>query len=235
MNTAINKQKFFAIIPAAGVGSRMQSQQPKQYLNLHGKTVLEHTVEKLLSEKKFQRIVIPVSAKDKAWQSLTLLNNKRIDIIEGGSSRCQSVLNSLNFLSAYCSDIDWVLVHDVARPCVSLSDVNLLMNQLCNDEVGGLLAVPVSDTIKKVNSNLDVIATIDRSSLWQAQTPQMFRYLLLLNALKKANEKGTVTDEASAVELAGKIPKIVEGSRVNIKITRPEDLLLARLYLQHNS
>jgi 2-C-methyl-D-erythritol 4-phosphate cytidylyltransferase len=233
MITDLDNQRFFAIVPAAGVGKRMQTEIPKQYLTLNGKTILEHTLGKLLSEEKLQRIVVPVSRTDSSWQMLSILKNEKISIVEGGKTRCQSVINGLRSLSNDCSDADWVLVHDVARPCIESVDVRLLMRELCNDSVGGILAVPASDTIKHVDKNLAINKTVDRSTLWHAQTPQMFRYKLLLDALTKATDRGlSVTDEASAIELSGYKPKVVEGNRANIKITRPEDLSLAEFYLQ---
>ena len=234
MKSNIEMPRYFAIVPAAGVGSRMGISQPKQYLRIQGKTILEHTIERLLGEDNLHTIVLVLSGEDKHWQSLTLLNNKKIKIVEGGQTRSQSVLNGLHCLSNDCCDDDWVLVHDVARPCITSTDIQKLISALADDPVGGIIAVSVIDTIKQVADDLTVTATVDRSILWQAQTPQMFRYRLLYDSLRQALAQGlVVTDEASAVESSGATPKIVEGSRSNIKITHPDDLPLAEFYLQH--
>ncbi len=226
--------KYFAVVPAAGVGSRMgaSASMPKQYLSLLDKTVMEHTLEKLLSERRLERIVVVVGRDDSAWQALPIFQNPRIDVAYGGDERCHSVLNGLNKLSSTCAANDWVLVHDVARPCVLSTDIAKIMTELADDDVGGVLAIPVSDTIKKVNGR-HIDSTIDRQLLWRAQTPQMFRYAVLKAALIDGIEKQRlITDEASAVEFAGHKPKIVEGTASNLKITRTDDLPLAEYYLQ---
>jgi 2-C-methyl-D-erythritol 4-phosphate cytidylyltransferase len=228
--------KFYALVPAAGVGRRMGSDQPKQYLSLLGKTIMEHTLERLLVESRLQRVVVTISAQDTQWRELPILRDSRVKVITGGEERYHSVLNGLQYLATECADSDWVLVHDVARPCISPADVHHLIEQLVDDPVGGILAVPVSDTIKRVDTNNIISTTVDRSCLWQAQTPQMFRLGVLLAALSRAVENNcSVTDEASAIELSGLYPKVVEGSATNIKITRPEDLSLAEFYLQQDS
>lgn len=229
----LSANTFYAVVPAAGIGSRMAAAQPKQYLPLLDKTVMEHTLGKLLSEPRLQKIIVAVAAQDNFWPSLDILNHPRIKVIEGGSERSHSVLNGLRYLATLCHGDDWILVHDVARPCISPKDIQKLMRNLATDAVGGILAVPVSDTIKQVEGAYAIAGTVDRRNLWQAQTPQMFRYQLLLDALSNAIDQGlTITDEASAVELAGLVPKVVESSGANIKITRPEDLSLAEYYLQ---
>lgn len=235
VSTDVDTAQFFAIVPAAGVGQRMQSDLPKQYLTLHGKTVVEHTLQRLLSETRIKRIIVPVSPTDHTWRELAVFNDERVEVIQGGQTRCLSVLNALEHLSACCRDNDWIIVHDVARPCVVMSDLHSLIQQLYNDPVGGILAVPVTDTIKQTNDGVSIKRTVDRSVLWQAQTPQMFRFQLLFEALQQTCGRGVmVTDEASAVELAGEQPKLVLGSRSNIKITHPEDLSLAGYYLQNH-
>lgn len=227
---------YYAVVPAAGVGSRMAATQPKQYLPLLGKTVLEHTLTKLLSEPRLAKIIVAVAAQDDFWQSLAVLNHPRIEVIEGGRQRSHSVLKGLQHLATFCQADDWVLVHDVARPCIHPRDIQKLMADLSQDAVGGILAVPVSDTIKQVETAGSIVSTVDRSTLWQAQTPQMFRYQLLLGALSNALDQGlTITDEASAIELAGLVARVVESSGANIKITRPEDLSLAEYYLQREN
>ncbi len=207
--------------------------QPKQYLPLLGKTVMEHTLEKLLAEPRLQKIVVVTSAEDKQWRHLPVLDDARIVVVDGGDERCHSVRNGLQYLSSCCDARDWVLVHDVARPCVALGDIQKLIQQLSDHCVGGILAVPTSDTIKQVDDAGGIIATVDRSLLWQAQTPQMFRLGVLSASMSDAIDKNhAVTDEASAIELSGLRPAVVEGSTSNIKITRPEDLSLAEYYLE---
>jgi 2-C-methyl-D-erythritol 4-phosphate cytidylyltransferase len=232
-NTETNSPQYFAVVPAAGMGKRMSADCPKQYLKINDKTVIEHTIEKLLNVERLQKIIIAVSEHDQHWQTIELLKNPRIEIVNGGVERCISVFNGLLALDKKCNNNDWVLVHDVARPCVSVNDINKLIDQLTDKTVGGLLATPVTDTVKQVDSDGYVIETLDRSCLWRAQTPQMFRFQLLLNALEQSINSGeSITDEASAVELAGFSVAVIEGSSENIKITRSEDLPLADFYLQ---
>ena len=233
MTHSAQSANFYAVVPAAGVGVRMGGDRPKQYLSLLGKTVMEHTLETLLTEPRLQRIIVATSVDDQQWRNLPVLDDARIEVIDGGDERCHSVLNGLRYLSADGTANDWVLVHDVARPCITGSDIRKLIEQLGDDPVGGILAVPASDTIKRVDSTGAITATVDRSQLWQAQTPQMFRLGLLLKAMTEAIDKRCIiTDEASAIELSGLNPTVVEGSRGNIKITRPEDLSLAAYYLE---
>ena len=225
--------RYFAIVPAAGVGSRMGAECPKQYLPLHGKSVLEHSLKKLLTLPCLERLLVPLAATDEYWRDLPIFADERVTPVNGGRERCDSVLNGLIALTDVADDQDWVLVHDVARPCVRQSDIARLIDSLQHDAVGGILAVPVSDTIKRVTTATLIDATVDRSQLWQAQTPQLFRYGLLRDALGSALQSGAViTDEASALEWAGRQPRVVEGSRDNLKITRPEDLALAEYFLQ---
>lgn len=207
--------------------------QPKQYLSLLGKTIIEHTLTRLLAEPRLQRIVVAVGAEDTIWSTIELLKDPRIDVVIGGAERSGSVLKGLQFLTSMAAPQDWVLVHDVARPCVAQADITRLIDKLKGDTVGGILAVPASDTLKQVNGLGEISHTIDRQIIWQAQTPQMFRYQLLLAALKQAGQQGlAITDEASAVEAAGFIAKVVESQYPNIKITRPKDLTLAEYYLK---
>ncbi len=223
---------IFAVIPAAGVGRRMGSVIPKQYIKLAGATVFEHCLKKLLAVTALQKIVVAVSADDRFWKDLPVVADSRIMIVEGGEERCQSVMKGLQALAPYCQAQDWVLVHDVARPCVAVSDIENQIKVLIAHPVGGILAVPVTDTIKQVDGKV-ITDTVDRSSLWQAQTPQMFRYQLLLEALQGACERRlTMTDEASALELAGYQPAVVEALKPNLKITRTDDLALAEYFLQ---
>ena len=224
--------QYYTIVPAAGVGRRMGTDTPKQYLSLMGKTVLEHTLTVLLAQPQLQRVVVAVSPEDDQWRSIALMADSRIAVVEGGAERSYSVLNGLRFLAAVCGPGDWVLVHDVARPCISGNSIQTMIDVLQQDPVGGILALPASDTIKQVAGG-EITHTIDRDKLWHAQTPQLFRYALLFEALTAAIEQHVpITDEASALELAGFRPKVVLGSVTNIKITHPEDLALAEFYLQ---
>jgi 2-C-methyl-D-erythritol 4-phosphate cytidylyltransferase len=224
---------FWFVVPAAGSGSRMQSSIPKQYLPLCHKTVLDQTLSCLLSVPDTAGIVLVLSADDSYFVRSVFASHPKICRVDGGQERADSVLAGLKFLENKVADDDWVLVHDAARPCVTQESIETLKNELVDNHVGGILAIPVADTLKVVDSKNSILKTIDRSSLWQAQTPQMFRYALLLAALEKAKvNQQAVTDEASAIELAGLSARIIVGSSDNIKITRPADLDMAEFILQ---
>ena len=224
--------KFWAVVPAAGVGQRMQADRPKQYLELAGTTVIEQTLERLLQADLFAGLMVAISSEDPYWPMLPIVRDPRVSTAPGGTERADSVLFALNRMAPTAAESDWVLVHDAARPCLTVSDIHLLIDKLKNDPVGGILALPVHDTLKGVEEGR-ITATIDRRRIWRALTPQMFRYGALKRALEQAARKrDTVTDEASALELQGKKPAIVEGRPDNIKITRPEDLSLAQFYLE---
>ncbi|MCR8923990.1 2-C-methyl-D-erythritol 4-phosphate cytidylyltransferase [Dasania sp. GY-MA-18] len=223
-------KNYYAVVPAAGVGKRVGAAKPKQYIEINGQTVLEHTLNALLKAQLFSEIIVAVSAADSHWQQIALLQHPQIRVVEGGQERSDSVLAALTVLQA--EPEDWVLVHDVARPCIAEKSIHKLIACLKNDEVGGILALPISDTVKQVGEAQAINSTLDRSQLWSAQTPQMFRYQLLQQGLQQGLAQGLViTDEASAIELLGFKPKVVEGLASNIKITRPEDLTLAAFYL----
>lgn len=224
--------RFWAVVPAAGVGKRMGADVPKQYLEVLGKPVLQHTLERLLSVDAFSGIAVALGTEDGYWPDLPCASHPKIYRAPGGKERADSVLSGLNRLESLAAPDDWVLVHDAARLCLAKTDVEKLINTLKDDPVGGILALPVSDTLKGVE-NGEIVETLDRSRIWRALTPQMFRYGLLKHALMDAAErKLMVTDEASAIELQGLRPKIVEGRPDNLKITRPEDLPLAAFYLE---
>jgi 2-C-methyl-D-erythritol 4-phosphate cytidylyltransferase len=226
-----NNQKYWAVIPAAGVGKRMQADRPKQYLKLHGKTVLEHTLSRFLDHPQISAVVVAVTDGDPYWQDLAISHPKLL-IAPGGEERCHSVQNALSVLQAQAAAEDWVLVHDAARPCLRREDLEHLIDALGDHPVGGLLGLPVADTMKRTAADDTVVETVPREHLWRALTPQMFRFAPLHAALENAlQHHQLVTDEASAMELAGKAPKMVEGHGDNIKITRPQDLALAELYL----
>lgn len=229
-------QGYWVIVPAAGVGSRMGAAKPKQYLTLNHKTLLEHTLERLLRLPHLNGIVVAVHPQDTYWSTLAVFEHEKIHVIEGGRERCDSVLNGLDTLDEHLQSLDWVMVHDAARPCVDLKDIEELIEKLEGHLVGGILGVPVSDTVKRLNDDYGIEETVDRRVLWQAQTPQMFRYGVLAKSLRAALQQGiTITDEASAVESAGYVPLMVEGRRDNIKVTCPEDIAMAELILQQQN
>ena len=224
-------QKIWAVVPAAGVGKRMLSDRPKQYLELLGQTVLELTLSRLLQANVFSAIAVAISTEDPYWPELPLATHPDILTAPGGKERSDSVLSALKVLRANAADSDWVLVHDAARPLISGSDIRLLIDRLRNDEVGGILALSSHDTLKQV-LGIHITGTLDRTHIYRALTPQMFRYGMLNAALQQTEGNPAVTDEASALELMGFAPKIIEGRPDNIKITRPEDLALAKFYLE---
>jgi 2-C-methyl-D-erythritol 4-phosphate cytidylyltransferase len=220
------------VVPAAGVGARMGGDRPKQYLPLGGRTVIEQSLACLLDHPAIEGAVVAISEDDGYWADLHYQHAKPVLLAPGGEERCHSVLSALKVLSDTAADNDWVLVHDAARPCLRHEDIDQLIDACKGHKVGGILAVPVKDTIKKADDSGEITQTIDRSVLWHAQTPQMFRLGVLRKALEQALEKGVVvTDEASAIEWMGLQPLLVEGHADNIKITRPEDLVLAEFYL----
>ncbi|SDH47737.1 2-C-methyl-D-erythritol 4-phosphate cytidylyltransferase [Pseudomonas flavescens] len=232
MNTP-DLPSFWAVIPAAGIGSRMHADKPKQYLQLAGKSILEHTLNCFLDHPCLRGVVVSLAEDDPFWPNLSCARDPRIQIANGGAERADSVLNALLRLGELGgSEQDWVLVHDAARPNLAQADLDLLLAELADDAVGGLLAVPARDTLKRVGSDGRVRETIDRSVIWQAYTPQMFRLGALHRALAEALVSDVaVTDEASAIEWAGQSPRLVEGRADNLKVTRPEDLhYLERLW-----
>jgi 2-C-methyl-D-erythritol 4-phosphate cytidylyltransferase len=223
---------FWAVIPAAGVGRRMGADRPKQYLRLAGRTVLEHTLDIFIRHPRITGVAVAIGADDPFFGELPVRTDKPLMVVHGGGERCHSVLNALHVLKGQAVADDWVLVHDAARPCLSREDLDRLLETLEHDPVGGLLATPVSDTLKRSDDSGRVRDTVDRSHLWRAFTPQMFRLGMLTQALESALSEGAlVTDDASAMERAGHAPRLVKGSPANIKITAPEDLRLAEFFL----
>lgn len=232
--TETDQQSYWAIIPAAGVGSRMQADRPKQYLPLDNKTVIEHTLDRLLSMPAISGAVLAISEGDEYWPALNYHSDKPLLIAQGGRERSDSVLNALQLLQQQVGDSRdvWALVHDAARPCVRTADIQHLIEQASNKN-GGLLALPVRDTMKRAGAGDAIDHTVNREGLWHALTPQMFRLDLLLAALSQAQQQQlSITDDASAMELAGYTPQLIEAHEDNIKITRAFDLQLAQLYLQ---
>ncbi|QWF71227.1 2-C-methyl-D-erythritol 4-phosphate cytidylyltransferase [Methylomonas paludis] len=224
-------QACWAVVPAAGVGKRMQADRPKQYLVLADKTVIEHTLNRLIQSAAFQAIAVAISSEDPYWPELAIASHPQVITAPGGKERADSVLSALKALQGKADEQDWVLVHDAARPCLTSADIHLLINSLTNDAVGGILALSSHDTLKHVEGNT-ISASVDRKHIWRALTPQMFRYGMLRDALQQTEGNPAITDEASALELLGYQPKIVEGRPDNLKITRPEDLALAQFYME---
>ncbi len=222
----------WVVVPAAGVGRRMGGTVPKQYLELDGRAVIDHTIERLLMHPMIDGLYLALSDDDDWWSDTEFAEHPDVVRVTGGVERCHSVFNALRAMHGRVADNDWVLVHDAARPCVRRADIDHLFAMVRAHPAGGLLGIPASDTMKRSDATDRVVATVERSHLWRAFTPQMFRYRLLHDALKQALDDGfLVTDEASAVEHAGLQPLMVEGHADNLKITRPEDLPLAAYYL----
>lgn len=224
--------KLVVIVPAAGIGSRMQADRPKQYLPLMGKTVLEQTLARLASHPRITDIVLAVAPDDPYIDAITMPDGAHIHRVDGGAERADSVLNGLAL--ALTLGCQWVLVHDAARPCVALNDIDTLIQTVLAQQpvVGGILAHPVRDTMKQATADEQISHTLDRSQMWHAMTPQMFPAQCLHDALQQALAEGQcITDEASAIEWLGMHPQLVKGCSSNIKITHPEDLALAAFYL----
>jgi len=225
--------KAYALIPAAGTGSRVGAALPKQYLEIAGRPLLYHALLALAQHPRIEQVFVVLAQGDDRfarydWRKL----GERIEPLYcGGETRAASVFNGLLAARDTIAGSDWVLVHDAARPCLGREELDRLLEELEKDETGGLLAVPVADTLKRANRDLRVAATEPRHNLWLAQTPQMFRYRLLIEALRAANP-AAVTDEASAIEGLGFKPKLVMGDSRNIKVTFPEDLAIAELILR---
>ncbi|WP_433977417.1 2-C-methyl-D-erythritol 4-phosphate cytidylyltransferase [Erwinia sp. E_sp_B01_9] len=233
MNIARPFPDVIAVVPAAGIGSRMQSECPKQYLSIGGKTLLEHALNSLVAHPAVSRIIVAISPEDPYFSTLPIASDPRIMVVKGGKERADSVLAGLKAVSS----ARWVLVHDAARPCLHIDDLSRLLAIAATSTVGGILAAPVRDTMKRAEPGKQAIAhTVDREALWHALTPQLFPLELLRNCLVRAlNEGATITDEASALEYCGFHPELVMGRSDNIKVTRPEDLALAAFYLTQSS
>jgi 2-C-methyl-D-erythritol 4-phosphate cytidylyltransferase len=222
--------RLWCVVPAAGKGLRVGGNQPKQYLPLRGQTVIQCTLDRL-SRLPTEAIIVPVAAQDDRAASLAYREPSLIRFVAGGAERADSVLAGLEAIATLAAEDDWVLVHDVARPCVRLADIETLLAAVADSPVGGLLGNRVRDTMKRSQGD-QVAETVARDNLWHALTPQVFRYGLLRRALLSAQAQGiAVTDEAQAVELFGEHPLLVEGARDNLKITWPEDLQMAEAFL----
>lgn len=228
---SVSLPQVVAVLPAAGNGSRMACDRPKQYLTIHGKTILEHSVAALFRHPQIQRAVVVISPDDTHFATLPLAQDPRVDWVTGGRQRADSVLAGLQAVH----NAEWALVHDAARPCLHLQDLDRLLQLMRHSDVGGILAAPVRDTMKRSQGDI-IDHTVERSDLWHALTPQLFPLPLLERCLTRALREGaSVTDEASALEYCGYRPQLVAGRADNIKVTRPEDLALAEFYLTRMS
>mgnify|MGYP000594904733 FL=1 len=223
--------RHYAIVPAAGSGSRFGSEKPKQYLDLLGRPLIFHTLKALTACPDIERVWVVLAPDDPWWPRFdwSELGAKLETVRCGGATRAESVRNGLRAASTVAADDDWILVHDAARPCLSAAMLDALFAELADDPVGGLLAVPVADTLKRADAGQRVAATEPRDGLWQAQTPQMFRYARLDQAFKTDM---AVTDEAGAIEAMGLKPKLVRADSTNLKVTYPADLALAAMILR---
>lgn len=223
--------RHFAIVPAAGSGSRFGAEKPKQYLSLLGRPLIHHTLAALTACPDIDRVWVILAPDDTEWDrhDWSQLGPKLETVRCGGATRADSVGNGLQAAAMVAADDDWILVHDAARPCLSGDMLAALFDELADDPVGGILAVPVADTLKRADTEQRVAATEPRDGLWQAQTPQMFRYGLLREALEKCR---AVTDEAGAIEALGLQPKLVRCDATNLKVTYPADLALAAMILR---
>ncbi|NHZ65089.1 2-C-methyl-D-erythritol 4-phosphate cytidylyltransferase [Massilia genomosp. 1] len=219
--------RYFALIPAAGIGARMASGCPKQYLPIGAKPMLRHTLDAFLSSGLIAHTYVVVSARDEYIDAIVPSGAATV-LRCGGASRMESVRNALRALEGELHEHDWVLVHDAARPGINAALIDKLIATVGDDPVGGLLALPVVDTVKRSGAD---VTTVARDGLWLAQTPQMFRYKLLCDALAAATDASVITDDASAVEALGFSPKLVEGHPRNLKVTLPADIRIAEMYL----
>ncbi|HKW39288.1 MAG TPA: 2-C-methyl-D-erythritol 4-phosphate cytidylyltransferase [Burkholderiales bacterium] len=222
--------RFFGLVPAAGSGSRFGLEQPKQYQRLAGKPMLHHAVERLLAAPQVEVVFVVLAAGDHEFRKhdWSAFGERIAPLYCGGASRRDSVLNGLVAAASAVDPNDWMLVHDAARPCLGSAELRRLIEEAGSDEVGGILAIPVSDTLKRADDERRILETEPRDHLWQAQTPQMFRHGMLMKALRDAPH---VTDEAAAVEALGRRPRLVEGSTENIKVTFASDLRIAERIL----
>ena len=227
-----NGEKLWAVVPAAGQGRRVGGPVPKQYLEIAGIPVLAHSLNKLAVVQQIDAIFVGIPETDRHWKKLPLPHGKQVAGYTGGHSRAETVWLGLQALQEYARADDWVLVHDAARPCVQVEDIDALISAVVPSLDGGLLAVPITDTIKVSNHDSTVKQTMDRRMLWRAQTPQLFRYSVLCTALRAvAHDLESILDESAAVEKLGLRPLIVESDVRNIKITKSEDLQLAEFFL----
>ena len=225
-------ERHWAVVPAAGQGARFGAELPKQYVPLLERPMLSWTLAALLAEPRLAGVVVALAPGDRHWETIPEMRDPRVRRCEGGERREHTVARGLDAISGESSDTDWVLVHDAARPCLRRADLALLIDSLAGDSVGGLLALPLGDTLKRADSSGCSRQTVPRDLLWRALTPQMFRVGLLRRALGLCRERGrAVTDEAAAVESLGLRPRLLRGHADNVKVTNPEDAALAEAIL----
>jgi 2-C-methyl-D-erythritol 4-phosphate cytidylyltransferase len=227
--------RHWVIVPAAGHGARFGAELPKQYSPLLGRPMLSWTLAALLAEPRLHGIVVALAPGDVHWHSIPEMTDPRVRRCAGGDRREHTVARGLDALAGEAQETDWVLVHDAARPCLRREDIALLIDALAQDPVGGLLALPLGDTLKRADESDRSLETVPREQLWRALTPQMFRFGLLRRALGLCRERDrAVTDEASAIESLGLRPRLLRGHADNIKVTNPEDALLAAAILRRD-
>jgi 2-C-methyl-D-erythritol 4-phosphate cytidylyltransferase len=226
----MTSERFYGLIPAAGAGERMGTDKPKQFLKLLGRPLLYHSVKALLANDRIDTVFVVLAPTDGEFKQYdwSEFGERVAPLYCGGTTRHDSVLNGLVAASSTVQPDDWILVHDAARPCLSQRELQRMLDTLATDEVGGILGVPVADTLKRADAAGRIQTTEPREHLWQAQTPQMFRHGLLLQALSRTAK---LSDEAGAIEALGLRPKLVQGSHTNLKVTYPEDLQLAQTIL----
>lgn len=225
--------RCWAVLPAAGTGSRMGGELPKQYLEIAGATLLEHSLRALLCCEQLAGVVVALHPEDSRAAGLPVFQDPRVHSATGAEQRSGSVLAGLDTLMSLAAPRDWVLVHDAARPCLQPEDIRRLIATVMAGDTGGILAEPIVDTVKQASTDSLVLRTLDRATLWRAQTPQMFRLDELHLALAQAQERGlAATDEAAAMEMAGYPVQLIVGPAGNLKVTVPADLPLAEWYLE---
>lgn len=231
MTMAETSMRFYALVPAAGRGTRFGADGAKQYLPLAGRPLIYHALATLSKNPTIERVFVVLAEDDSEWDTYDWTEFSKLGILRcGGATRARSVLNALDMLSTQIARQDWMLVHDAARPCLDARDLAAMIELLADNEVGGLLAIPLADTLKRADAESRIAATLERARLWRAQTPQMFRYGMLRDALTEYVDDNP-TDEASVIERRGLHPRLVQGSVRNIKITYPDDLAIAELFV----
>ncbi|WP_298942979.1 2-C-methyl-D-erythritol 4-phosphate cytidylyltransferase [uncultured Psychromonas sp.] len=223
----MSELSFSVVIPAAGIGKRVGADIPKQYLAILDKTIIEHSIAPFLAHPDIKKVIVSVAKNDQWFKTLSIAQHPKLTIVEGGKERVDSVLNALKTLP----NNDYVLVHDAARPCLQTSDIDKLISHARTTKTGAMLACRVRDTMKRTNQSNQIEHTVERQNLWHALTPQMFHNQQLITAISNIDEQHLITDEASAIELAGGSVTILEGRSDNLKVTQSEDLLLAEFYL----
>ena len=229
-----SQSKYWAIVPAAGVGQRFAADIPKQFHHLNGTLVAQHTLNRLLSLPLINAIIAPCDVGSGYWSKVPATSDRRVRLVAGGAQRAHSVLNGLVALEDLATENDWVLVHDMARPCTTAVNISKLITEVGDHPVGGILAAPINDTLKIIDADKSIVSTVNRAQYRAAQTPQMFRFGLLKSSIEAMlDEQKFPTDEASAIEYAGLSAVVVEGRQDNIKITRREDLAIAEAIMKN--